>query len=495
MSSETTFIYNLVPQIPQDHSKTTYMYKSFTAILLKNGKRMLLLSAFLFTPFFLFAAGGNAPAVGPIRLEFIIFGLILLGVALFHKQTFWVAVIGLSILLLFKLIFDPGFNLLEHLFGTTPMGDQIMDKELRQGEWGIILNLLGLLLGFALLSKIFEESGVPGILPKFLPDDWKGPALLLIFIFILSSFLDNIAAALIGGTIALVVFQKKVHIGYIAAIVAASNAGGSGSVVGDTTTTMMWIDGVSPLNVVHAYVAAGVALIFFVWFASHQQDKYNPIQKDSPVDVKIDWLKILIVALILAGAIISNFLYDMPALGVWIAIVIGAFIRPIPWKEVPGAIKGTIFLLCLVMCASMMPVEELPDAAWVTAFALGFLSAVFDNIPLTKLCLEQGHYDWGMLAYSVGFGGSMIWFGSSAGVAITNKFPEARNVVLWVKKGWHVAVAYVIGFFALYLLLGWEPADNNKHKVIDCPAPGCPMVNEKGAVSAPGSVSYLDLLK
>ena len=82
----------------------------------------------------------------------------------------------------------------------------------------------------------------------------------------------------------------------------------------------------------------------------------------------------------------------------------------------------------------MMPVEELPNASWFTALALGFLSAVFDNIPLTKLCLDQGHYDWGMLAYTVGFGGSMIWFGSSAGVAITNKFPEARNVVHWVKE-------------------------------------------------------------
>ena len=64
----------------------------------------------------------------------------------------------------------------------------------------------------------------------------------------LSSFLDNIAAALIGGTMARHVFRGKVHIGYLAAIVAASNAGGSGSVVGDTTTTMMWIDGVSPLR-------------------------------------------------------------------------------------------------------------------------------------------------------------------------------------------------------------------------------------------------------
>ncbi|NTU50613.1 MAG: citrate transporter, partial [Desulfobulbaceae bacterium] len=111
-----------------------------------------------------------------------------------------------------------------------------------------------------------------------------------------------------------------------------------------------------------------------------------------------------------------------------------------------------------------MPVNELPAATWQTAFALGFVSAVFDNIPLTKLCLEQGHFDWGMLAYSVGFGGSMIWFGSSAGVAITNKFPEARNVMLWLRKGWHVTLAYIVGFFVLYLVMGWEPASNNKHK-------------------------------
>jgi len=471
------------------------MKQLFKSLIAGNSKKLFLLALVLLSPLSLFAAGGPVPSVGPIRVEFIIFGLILLGVALFHKQTFWVAVIGLTVLLTFKLVFDPGFHLMEHFFGQTPIGQQLMDKGLRQGEWGIILNLLGLLLGFAILSKIFEESGVPDVLPRFLPDDWKGPFILLIFVFILSSFLDNIAAALIGGAIALVVFKKRVHIGYVAAIVAASNGGGSGSVVGDTTTTMMWIDGVSAFNVLHGFVAAGVALMFFAYFASRQQDKYQRIQKDASSDVKIDWVKIFNVALILAGAIISNILYDMPALGVWIALVIGAFLRPVPWKEVPGAIKGTIFLLCLVFCASLMPVEELPNASWVTALALGFLSAVFDNIPLTKLCLDQGHYDWGMLAYSVGFGGSMIWFGSSAGVAITNKFPESRNVILWVKNGWHVAVAYILGFFVLYFVMGWEPADNKEHKIINCPVPGCPMANKGEAGKIPGTVSYLELNK
>ena len=92
-----------------------------------------------------------------------------------------------------------------------------------------------------------------------------------------------------------------------------------------------------------------------------------------------------------------------------------AFFRKTPWGELKNAWMGTVFLMALVTCASLMPVEELPPASMWTAFALGFVSAVFDNIPLTKLCLEQGGYDWGVLAYSVGFGGSMIWFGSSAG--------------------------------------------------------------------------------
>jgi Na+/H+ antiporter NhaD/arsenite permease-like protein len=471
------------------------MFKPLLSFLSVNSKKLFFLFLVLLTPVSLLAAGSEVPAIGPIRIEFIIFGLILLGVALFHKHTFWVALTGVTVLLIYKFIFDPGFHFIEHFFGTTPLGEQLMYKSLRQGEWSILINLLGLLLGFSVLSKIFEESKVPEILPHYLPDDWKGPFLLLIFVFILSSFLDNIAAALIGGTVALVVFKNKVHLGYIAAIVAASNAGGSGSVVGDTTTTMMWIDGVSALNVVHAYIAAGVALLFFAWIASHQQDKYRRIQKDAPAGVKIDWMKLIHVVLILVGAIISNILYSMPALGVWIAIVLGVFLRPVPWKEVPGAIKGTVFLLCLVTSASLMPVEELPSASWITAFALGFLSSVFDNIPLTKLCLEQGYYDWGMLAYTVGFGGSMIWFGSSAGVAITNKFPEGRDVVLWVKKGWHVAVSYIIGFLILYLLMGWEPANNNEHKITNSTVSGCPMSGKTEASTKNGMISYIELGK
>lgn len=443
----------------------------------------------LMIPVMTFASGGGAssadmPSVGGIRIEFFLFAATLLCVAIFHDHTFYVALTGLAVILGYKLIMDSGFNFLEHFIGnqeTNPFLEQITDKETRAGEWGILLNLLGLLLGFAVLAKLFEESGVPDKLPNILPDNFMGPFVLLVMVFILSSFLDNIAAALIGGTVALVVFNKKVHIGYLAAIVAASNAGGAGSVIGDTTTTMMWIDGVNFVEVLHAFIASAAALVLFAWFAAHQQHKFQPIQKGASENVKIKYGNLFTVVLILAGAITSNIMFDMPWLGVWVALVVGMIFCKVPWGEVSGSIKGSIFLLSLVLCASMMPVDTLPKAHWSTAFILGFVSAVFDNIPLTKLCLDQGHYDWGMLAYAVGFGGSMIWFGSSAGVAITNKFPEGRNVMLWLRKGWHVTLAYILGFFVLLIVWGWHPTSNNEHKepATECTSPNCKVAIDK----------------
>ena len=66
----------------------------------------------------------------------------------------------------------------------------------------ILANLFALLVGFALLSRHFEQSQLPHVLPRILPDDWKGGLVLLALVFVMSAFLDNIAAAMIGATVA-----------------------------------------------------------------------------------------------------------------------------------------------------------------------------------------------------------------------------------------------------------------------------------------------------
>ncbi len=393
-----------------------------------------------------------------IPVDFILFALTLLGVALFHHHTLQVALGGLAAILIYKLGFT-GFK-----FGPGFGGLALHMHH----EWVILANLFLLLMGFALLSRHFEESKLPDVMPAYLPDGWKGAFALLVIVCVLSSFLDNIAAALIGGVMAREVFRHKVHIGYLAAIVAASNAGGAGSVVGDTTTTMMWIAGVSPLSVVEAYVAVSVAIFIFGIPAAMQQHKYSPIMRDAPAGIRIDWSRVVIVFAILIVAILSNVIANLrfpavldvfPVIGaaVWVVLLVTTPWRNPDWKVMPETFKGTIFLLALVTCASLMPVEKLPAASWQTAMGLGFVSAVFDNIPLTALALKQGGYDWGFLAYAVGFGGSMIWFGSSAGVALANMYPEAKSVGLWLRHGWHIAVAYVIGFFFMLAIIGWHP--------------------------------------
>jgi Na+/H+ antiporter NhaD/arsenite permease-like protein len=397
------------------------------------------------------------PTFFSIPIEFILFTVTLLGVALLHGRTLQVAITGAIAISLYKIFFSPF---------ATGAGFAGFSGHMAH-EWVILTNLLLLLLGFALLANHFERSEVPAVLPNYLPDDWKGGFVLLVAIAVISSVLDNIAAAIIGGTVAATVYQKKVHIGFIAAIVAASNAGGAGSVVGDTTTTMMWIAGVHPMEVLEAMLGSAVAIGIFGTIAAKQQHAYQPIMKDAVNGARVDWVRVGIVLAILAAAIVVNVLINskykaladsFPFLGaaVWVAILITAVLRKPDWKLLPEAAKGSFFLLCLVLCASMMPVSELPKASWQSALGLGFLSAVFDNIPLTALALKQGGYDWGFLAYAVGFGGSMLWFGSSAGVAIANIFPEARSVGAWLKGGWHVALAYVVGFFVMLVVLGWS---------------------------------------
>jgi hypothetical protein len=298
----------------------------------------------------------------------VLFALTLLGVATIHHHTLKVALTGALVITLYQLAFT-GFKTGVGLPGLWAHAGH---------EWVTLANLLGLLLGFALLANHFERSHFTDKLPHLLPDDWKGGFLLLVIVFVMSGFLDNIAAAMIGGTIASGLFKRRVHIGYIAAIVAASNAGGAGSVVGDTTTTMMWIAGANPLWVLEAYIGGFVALMIFGSIAAMKQHDYQPIQRDDTPGERVHGMRLGIVAFILLAAIGVNIWFNLnapdvlgqfPVIGtaVLVAILVTAPIRSPDWSLLPGAFKGSIFLLALVWCASLMPVQHLPAASWPTA--------------------------------------------------------------------------------------------------------------------------------
>lgn len=391
-------------------------------------------------------------------IEFLLFGLTLLGVAALHRHALAIAAGGLLAIVLCELLLTRF---------PTGTGWPALGAHLAM-EWVLLANLFMLLAGFSLVARHFEQSGVPLVLPRLLPDDWTGPLALLAVVFVLSAFLDNIAAALIGGAMAHTLFRARLRIGYVAAIVAAANAGGAGSVIGDTTTTMMWIAGVPPAVLLRAWIAAVVAMLVLGVHAARRQHEFGPIIKDPPRDARVDWQRVIVVALVLGSAVGTNAAINtrapelaarFPFIGAAVTAMLIAtsrWRRP-DWSVLPSAVRGALFLLCLVAAASLMPVEQLPPASWPSALALGFVSAAFDNIPLTALALEQGGYDWGLLAYAVGFGGSMLWFGSSAGVAITGLYPQARSTGRWLREGWLLPVGYVAGFAVQLLTCGWRP--------------------------------------
>jgi Na+/H+ antiporter NhaD/arsenite permease-like protein len=394
-----------------------------------------------------------------VPVEFGLFALMLLGIALFHQRSLEISIVGLLLIVAYEALFS--------VF-PTGSGTGALLRHLEH-EWVTVTNLLLLLVGFELLSNHFEHSNVPDHLPRVLPDDWTGGLALLAIVFVLSGFLDNIAAAVLGGVMARHAYQGRVCIGFLAAIVASANAGGAGSVIGDTTTTIMWLNGISPLDVLPAYLPAVVAFAIFGPIGAWCQHRVQPILADNLPDcAPLHWKRIWVVAAILITAVTANVLANMlskgqataPWLGMalWAAILISSPICKPEWSGMRPAFKGAVFLVALVLAASLMPVGALPDPSWQSTFGLGLLSSVFDNIPLTVIALEQDGYDWALLAYAVGFGGSMVWFGSSAGVAITNDFPEGRSVKAWLKQGWFVPVAYVIGFGAMLVFVGWRPS-------------------------------------
>ncbi len=164
---------------------------AMTLNLARGWLALLALGAFtvaMANPALAVGPGGAAPEplyLFGIPVDFILFALTLLGVALFHNYTLPVALTGVVVIALYKILFT-GFKFGSGIGGfVSHMGDEAI----------ILSNLFLLLVGFALLARHFEKSNAPEAMPAILPDGWLGGFALLILIFVLSAFLDNIETA------------------------------------------------------------------------------------------------------------------------------------------------------------------------------------------------------------------------------------------------------------------------------------------------------------
>ena len=96
-------------------------------------------------------------------MELVIFGLTLLGVALFHRWALTVAFAGFVLTAFVRVISAPAainaqaYETINHL----------------ASEWVALANLFLLLLGFAIVANQFEQSNLPEVIPSRLPDGWR----------------------------------------------------------------------------------------------------------------------------------------------------------------------------------------------------------------------------------------------------------------------------------------------------------------------------------
>ena len=310
-------------------------------------------------------AAFSGPAIGPVPVEFILFACVLTGVALFHHHTLRIALGGAIVIALYKIVFSP----FKTGAGLGGFGSHL------QHEWVILINLLLLLLGFALLAKQFEDTEIPAVLPRWLPDDWKGCFVLLVLVFVLSSFLDNIAAAMIGGAIAHTVFKGKVHIGFSGrdrGRLQRRRRGQRGRRHHDDDDVDRRHRPAGGARGLHRLGAWRWCCSAFRPRCSSSASRRSRSTRASTrrstgcawPSSPSSWLSRDRRQRGGQHCASTRCRTCFPFLGaaVWVAILLTAGLRRPDWSLLPGAFKGSVFLLSLVLCASMMPVEQLPAA-------------------------------------------------------------------------------------------------------------------------------------
>ncbi|MBF0318855.1 MAG: hypothetical protein HQL01_03485 [Nitrospirae bacterium] len=373
-----------------------------------------------------------------ITPEFLFFIIMLFGLMLFHHRKLLTAASGFIVLSAI-FIYRGGFSGYAAHF-------------LHPNEYHLLYNLLLLLPGFGLVSHYFESSGIDEKIEGYISSD----RVLLWVVFALSIVLDNIAAAMIGGILLSARYGKDVPFIMLASVIASANLGGAGSFAGDTTTVMLFVSGVSILTLAKGFIGATASQFVILFFSNRHG--HSPVKRHEDNRKPLNY-RMFFPLLAIPSMAVGNIVFDQPGLGLWAGLLLGVAIGRVKFHvaSIVKSLENTIFLTVLVATGGLLPLAKLQPlldkfSKDTVAVILGFLSPWFDNIPLTKIAIDIGGFDWGLLAYCVGFGGSAIWFGSSAGVALALQYPQVYETKRWLKPFFIIMFAYVIGIIAHFTI-------------------------------------------
>lgn len=308
------------------------------------------------------------------------------------------------------------------------------------------MTLVEILTHYGLFNYIYSKLAALNL------DDRAQFFIITFLTFIFSSFLDNLTTTIVFLQISRRFFKGSNLVKSAAAIVIAANAGGVFSPIGDVTTTMLWLAGKFSAQAVFLQALLPSLTVFIVsaLLIGRTIKKSSPDLIEHIGDLgRTEWLVISICLLSFLFPLFMTLVHLPPYLGlllglgvVWLIVDIGRIrssqnarlsvtIEKFFQKTDIASLYFFIGILLAISALSHLGIlaeisnrvfTNNPSDSRIIAgnIAIGGLSAVFDNIPLTAAAIEiiktTDTSLWVLLALTVGVGGSLLLIGSAPGI-------------------------------------------------------------------------------
>ncbi len=305
--------------------------------------------------------------------------------------------------------------------------------------------------------------------------------------FFLSAVLDNLTTTIVViSMLKKLISDKNDRLVFASIVVIAANAGGAWTPMGDVTTTMLWIGGqVTTLPIIlKLFLPSIVCLIVPLLGLSFQLngkiEKPHKVELTDEYQVTSRQQSVVFLTGITALIMVPLFKYVThlpPYMGILIGLGILWIITELMHSKKENKVRHSysvaqalrkidtatlLFFFGILMSVAFLQSAGILDhlSAWINekttnltaqVLSLGFLSSIIDNVPLVSatqamFSLEQfptDSYFWEFLAYSAGTGGSILIFGSAAGVAAMGM--EKISFGWYLKK---ITVFALLGFLS-----------------------------------------------
>ncbi len=306
--------------------------------------------------------------------------------------------------------------------------------------------------------------------------------------FFLSPVADNLTTALVLSTVLLTLEHQNKQFLILGAIniVVAANAGGVWSPFGDITTLMVWTAGKGMFaEFLFLFPASFIGWIVTAYLLSRYLPDGSPTDKDNTGACKIQenasikkggigiiFLGILTIIL----SVTIHQVFHLPAfwgmmLGLGLFGFYSSYLKK-RYKEriwlyhrmaevendtllfffgILAAVSGLSYIGYIALAAN---IYDTVDPFWVNVL-IGIVSAIIDNVPLMFAVLKANPAmdatQWMLVTLTAGIGGSLISFGSAAGVGVMGKLRGVYTVGTHMKYAWIVALGYIISIGIFYL--------------------------------------------